>query len=214
MPDPVQHVSVGVREFVAAVGAHAPTPGGGAASALAASLAAALTEMAGRYTVGLGRGPEPASLTDLIRRAEGIRERALCLADEDARAYDRYAAALRIHSATAPDRRRRALSDAADAAAEVPAELGRLAVEIAELGEQLIEWGNPHLRSDACAAVLLSAAVASSAAVLVSENLRARRADARIRGRIDDARRCAQVAVAAATRVVEVLDLALEGNTT
>jgi formiminotetrahydrofolate cyclodeaminase len=211
MPDAVEHVSAGVREFVSAVGAHAPTPGGGAASAVAAALAASLTEMAGRYTVG--RGPEPASFTELIGRAEGLRERALCLADEDARAYERYAAALRIRAASDPDRRRRALSDAADAAAEVPAELGRLAVEIAELGEQLVEWGNPHLRSDACAAVLLSAAVASSAAVLVSENLSARRADVRVRGRIDDARRCAQVTVAAAARVVEVLDLVLERNT-
>jgi hypothetical protein len=44
---------------------------------------------------------------------------------------------------------------ALDAAADVPAELGGLAADVAAIGEKLAVAGNPNLRSDACAASLL-----------------------------------------------------------
>jgi formiminotetrahydrofolate cyclodeaminase len=197
--------TAGVREFVAAVGAHAPAPGGGAASAVAAALAAALAEMAGRYTVGHGSGT--LSFSDVVSRAEFLRERALLLADEDSHAYESYVA-IRRQTNSDPAREREERARAAEVAAAVPGELANLALEVAGLGERLIEAGNPHLRSDACAAVLLSAAVAGSAAVLVAENLSADRGDERIA----EARRCARVAAEAASRVAGALGLIEEGE--
>ncbi|WP_433287070.1 cyclodeaminase/cyclohydrolase family protein [Pseudonocardia sp. CA-142604] len=197
--------TAGVREFVAAVGARAPVPGGGAASAVAAALAAALAEMAGRYTVGHGSGPS--SFSDVVSRAEFLSERALLLADEDSHAYESYVA-IRRQTDSDPVRARRDRARAAEVAAAVPGELACLALEVAGLGERLVEAGNPHLRSDACAAVLLSAAVAGSAAVLVAENLKADGGDARIA----EARRCARVAAEAASRVAEALGLMEEGE--
>ena len=87
-----------------------------------------------------------------------------------------------------------------DAAADVPADLGDLALDVAAIGEKLAVAGNPNLRSDACAASLLASAVASSAAILVEENLRGRAGDTRImtaRAHAAAAAACARRAVAA-----------------
>ena len=119
------------------------------------------------------------------------------LADEDFHAYHGYIDAIRLPHEPDPAPRRAALSTALDASAEVPLALTRLAAEIAEAGARLASSGNPHLRSDACTASYLSAAVAASAAVLVTANLRDRRGDARI----SEAARWAQAAAAAARRV-------------
>ncbi|WP_432844956.1 cyclodeaminase/cyclohydrolase family protein [Amycolatopsis sp. CA-161197] len=197
--------TAGVREFVAAVGAHAPAPGGGAAAAVVAALAAALDEMAARYTFGHGSGT--LSFSDVVSRAALLRERALLLADEDAHAYERYVAIRRLaNTDSARDREERAR--AAEDAAAVPGELANLALEVTDLSERLMEAGNPRLRSDACIAVLLSAAVAGSAAVLVTQNLSADRGDKRI----TEARRWAQAAAKAAFRVSNGLGLIEEGE--
>jgi formiminotetrahydrofolate cyclodeaminase len=81
---------------------------------------------------------------------------------------------------------------------DVPFALGALAAEVAAVGEQLADSGNPHLRSDACAATLLGSAVAASTAILVRENLRGRPGD----GRVAAARKHAIDAAAAARTVV------------
>lgn len=185
-----------VGEFIDAVASEEPVPGGGAVSGVAAALAAGLGAMAARYA--LRHDPDSALFTDLTDRADAFRARALALADADADAYGRYVAATRLPRDPAPGQRRAAIRAALDAAANVPADLGRLAAEVAVIGEKLAVSGNPNLRSDACAASLLASAVAGSAAILVEENLRGRPGDARI----TTAREHAAAAAACARRAV------------
>ena len=108
-----------VAAFVERLGERTPAPGGGAACAIAAALAAALVQMAAAFA-----GDAAAA-----KRAAELRELALPLADEDARAYGRVLAAQ-------GEERAAALAAAADvplrvavAAAEAPrsahARLGR-----------------------------------------------------------------------------------------
>lgn len=157
MPDSL--LDLPVRDLLDAVAGRTATPGGGAVAALTVALAAALTGMVARYSDASGE------------EADSLRARAAALADADVAAYAAYRAALRIDPAV-PDEEGRpaALERATDAAAAVPAEVAECAVRIAELADELVRRGNPHLRSDAEAAVALAAAAAATAATLVAVN--------------------------------------------
>jgi len=193
---PLSASSRSIGDFLAAVASDEPTPGGGAVSAIAAALAAGLAAMAGRYA--LRKDPGSALLAGLVTRADALRARAVALADADAGAYERYVAATRLPRDPDPQQRRAAIRAALDAAASVPAELGSLAAEVAQIGEELAARGNPHLRSDASTASLLAAAAAGGAAIFVEVNLSTHPDDARLTA----AREHAATAAAAARRAV------------
>src|SRR5690348_2467606 len=83
-----------LEQFLDALGSSAPTPGGGAASALAGALAAALAEMVAQLTVGR---PKYAAVEEraqtVLRETQRLRSKLLALVDEDAQAYGGVAAA-------------------------------------------------------------------------------------------------------------------------
>jgi len=179
-----------VSELLDAVAARSPAPGGGAVAAVVTGLAAALTAMAGRYA-------DPAAIPpDLVDRAEGLRAAARPLADADAAAYGSYLAATQLPRESG--NRRTAVAQALSEASEVPLRIAEIAAEVAALGQRLAHDGNPNLRGDAIAGVLLAAAGASTAALLVAENLRRTPDDPRP----DQAAHAAQAAQDAARDVV------------
>src|SRR5260370_28016880 len=92
-------------EFVEALGSSAPTPGGGAASALAAALAAALAEMVARLTAGRARYQEvDAAMRAVIEKAAAVRAQLLMLIEEDEQAYAGVSAAFRLPKTTDDER--------------------------------------------------------------------------------------------------------------
>lgn len=188
--------SLSVGEFTGAVASDAPVPGGGGVAATVAALAAGLASMVGRFAVR--SDSDRADFRSLVKRTEQLRSRALLLADDDAAAYGRYVEAIRLSREPDPDARARAIRAALDASADVPYRLASIATEVADAGEQLAVSGNPNLRSDACIATLLGAAVAGACAVLVAEDLRRRPGDPRV----TDSARAAAAAGAAAERVL------------
>ncbi len=118
----------------------------------------------------------------LRQRAEALKERAAPLIQADADAYGRVIEAQREGGDV-----QAALSEAAD----VPLEVAEVGAEVADLAVQLIENGNPNLRGDAVAAVLLAEAGAGAAVVLVGINLSAAGIED---GRLDRARELARSA--------------------
>jgi methenyltetrahydrofolate cyclohydrolase len=187
-----QLAGIPLGSVAASIASASPTPGGGAVAALAAALAASLAGMTARYSTA----SDLADAEALARRVDLLRERALGLADDDARVYRRYVAATRLPREPDPQRRRQAVRAALDAAADVPLDLVGLAREVAEAGEALALSGNPRLHSDALTASCLAAAAATGAAALVADDLAARPDDPRARR----ARREARAARAAARR--------------
>jgi formiminotetrahydrofolate cyclodeaminase len=155
----------GVASFSEAVAERTTAPGGGAVSGLAAALAAALTAMSARFS-----GDDLGELAD---RADGLRATALHLAESDAAAYGGYVAARRSGDP-------QAIREALDEAVRVPLETATLAADVAGLALGLVEDGNPRLRGDAAAGLLLAAAAARAGAVLVHENLADVPADPRL----------------------------------
>ncbi|MGH3318633.1 MAG: cyclodeaminase/cyclohydrolase family protein [Streptosporangiaceae bacterium] len=150
-----------VGEFLDAVAAREPAPGGGCVAAVVTAMAAGLVAMAARYSEGrLGDAADVAGRADELRAAAGP------LADADADAYGAVLAAYALprESGSGPGAR---IRESLERAAEVPLRIAGVAAEVAELGARLAREGNPNLVGDARTAVLLAEAAARSAAELV-----------------------------------------------
>jgi formiminotetrahydrofolate cyclodeaminase len=144
-------LDLSLKEFLDAVPARTPAPGGGAVASVAASLAAGLAAMAARFaTESWERRAE------VVGRAEELRARVEPLADADAAAYAAY---LGSRSPEATER-----------IVEIPHEIVEIAAELAELAEAVARDGNPNVRGDAAAGAELAAAAAAIGARLVRLN--------------------------------------------
>jgi len=160
-----------VSRFLERLASDEPAPGGGAAAALAAGMAAALVAMVARFS-----GKTLADAVALAGQADRLARRASALADEDAVAYAAVLRALSLPRSPDPAPRREAIDAALDAASEVPLETATVAADAARLAARLATEGNPNLRGDAGTAAALAHAAARAGALLVAENL-ARRPD-------------------------------------
>jgi formiminotetrahydrofolate cyclodeaminase len=142
-----------------------PTPGGGAAAALAGALAAALVAMVGRVT--LRRSASNERVGALVAAADRIRERLTSLVGEDARAYRQVLEARR----RGPEGRAAAFRPAMRRATEVPLEVARLSAEVVGLcGDLVSEAPGPAL-GDLGAAASLAAAALEAASLTARINL-------------------------------------------
>ena len=153
-------------DLLDAVAARTTAPGGGAVSALVTGLAAALAAMSARFSGG--------ELAALAGRGDEIRAHAQALADQDLVAYGSYLQARRSGRDSGQ------LTAALDEATRVPLEIATVAAEVTGLALRLVADGNPRLRGDAAAAVLLAAAATRASAVLVCENLSSAPGDPRL----------------------------------
>ncbi len=151
-PEDYRHRSLG--EFLSAVAARTPAPGGGAAAAAAVALAAGLVAMAAGYD-------ENVAVTDRARR---LQARALDLAEEDAAAY---AEVLDARSSGGEERQRAAWQRAI----AVPLEIAECGARIAADAVAVAEHGRAALRGDAFTAVVLAEAGVRAAGRLVEINV-------------------------------------------
>lgn len=126
--------------------------GGGAASAQVAALGAALGEMVARL-VERKAGQEDASreAREALQELGELRARLVDAADEDEAAFAEVLAARRMPRASDEERRERevAVEWALKGAANVPLEVARHGVRVAEILETLAELGDPAWLSDA-----------------------------------------------------------------
>jgi methenyltetrahydrofolate cyclohydrolase len=143
-----------------------PAPGGGAAAAITAAMAAGLLGMVARSST--------TQLIDSARRAayaDRVRNQVAALAEQDAEAYQAVLDAFALPHELDPEGRRLQIRRTLERAARVPAEIAEAASGVAVEAVQLAERGNSNLRGNAFTAATLAAAAARSAAELVRLNV-------------------------------------------
>ena len=175
MAAPLDFSSQNVAEFCDTISAETSAPGGGSVAAVVAAMGASLTAMAARFSKEQWEDAAGA-----VAQAEALKARLLPLAEEDAHAYENVLLALRMPNEVDEEVRDAAIGDALSRAADVPMAIAEAAVDVATLGCELAQRGNPNLHGDAAAAVFLAEAAVRSSANLVEINLATREGDERL----------------------------------
>jgi len=163
-----------VRQFLDELASGAPTPGGGAASALSGAMAAGLITMVCNLTLGKQQYAEFETETQSLRaRAEALRAELQELAQADVEVFNHLLAAYKLPRTTEADAasRRAAIQKVTRQAAEVPLRVARAAVGLLPLCAPLARYGNRNAVSDIGVAALLVQSAVPAALLNVETNL-------------------------------------------
>jgi formiminotetrahydrofolate cyclodeaminase len=149
-----------------------PAPGGGAAGAVHAAIAAALVSMVSQYTTGDKWQDRQDRMYELHKRAVKLRSQALDLAEADATAFARVGAAYKLPKQSDVEKatRTEAIQAALLAAAEPPTETVELSRLIIEMAQELAVSANPMVISDVAVAAASAKAALESAIVNIEIN--------------------------------------------
>jgi formiminotetrahydrofolate cyclodeaminase len=150
-----------VGEMLADLASKSPVPGGGGIAALTGAMAAGLGEMVLAYSVVQRLAPHHADIEKARAELAEIRASFVQAADDDAAAYARLNAVMRIKDRT-PDQDRE-FREAASAATGAPVRVMRLAGRMLTVFDGLEGRWNDRLASDMAMAALLAMAAARSA---------------------------------------------------
>jgi glutamate formiminotransferase/formiminotetrahydrofolate cyclodeaminase len=159
--------------FLEAVAAGAATPGGGAVAALAGALAAALTTMVARLTIGKKKYAEvEAEMKDVVVRAEALRAQLTAAIDADSAAFEAVMAAMKMPKDAEEQKaaRAEAIQAATQGAIDVPLGVVRACVDVLELARLAARHGNVNAASDAASASHMARAAIEAAAMNVRIN--------------------------------------------
>ena len=168
---PISDETIG--DFLGQLAGRVPAPGGGAAAALQAAMAAALLGMVARYTSGARYAEHQEAIARIISEADELRDIALRLAEADADAFTAVTDAYRLPRDTGEEEAARAgaVHRALVNAAWPPAQVISLAEVVVNIAEALGAIGNRGVIADVAAAAEAARAAAATARVNIEINL-------------------------------------------
>jgi len=174
MSQSISFPELSLRSFSDLLASDAPVPGGGSASAIAASLGASLLAMVARLSQGRERyAPFASTIQRALVTADAARTRLLELADEDAAAYRRLVEARTAAREAGPGHAElaAAVREAAREAARVPMAIVRECYAVMDHVDRMAGRSNLGAASDLDVAARLLEAGARGAGANVMVNL-------------------------------------------
>lgn len=140
---------IGLAEFRDRTASDAPTPGGGSAAMVSATIGLGLVIMALR--VSARRADRPETLAPLINKGDRLLNELSEHADADIAVFEAYMEALKLPRANEAEKdvRRQRLAEAAVAATEVPLNAAQSTLEALDLARQAMDIAHKSIVSDA-----------------------------------------------------------------
>ena len=163
-----------VDEFCEVTASDTPAPGGGSISALCGALAASLSTMVAKLTIGRkGYETVEADMQAAIVELERIRQVLLKAIDEDATAFNDFMAAKKLPQVTEDEKaiRKEAMQVALKRATEVPLRVARESAMIFDYARLMLDSGNTHAVTDAMVSALTARTAVLGALLNVRINL-------------------------------------------
>ncbi|MCA1725520.1 MAG: cyclodeaminase/cyclohydrolase family protein, partial [Thermomicrobia bacterium] len=166
--------AIDLKTFLDRLASNAPTPGGGAASAFVGALGAASVAKVAAVSVGKPKfAAHDADLRAHLDHLNGLRDRFLLLAAEDAAAFATFMHAYRLAKATDEERTARAaaLQEGMRQAAATPLRIMAAAREVLDAAEAIAAIGNPNAIGDCGAGAAMAVAAMRVSLLNVTANI-------------------------------------------
>jgi len=161
------------EDFLKALASGTPTPGGGSATAYAASMAVSLVLMVVRLTIGKKKYVEVEDeMRSIEQQAVRLAEELTQAVAEDSSAFQAVMEAIRMPKETQEEKttRSHSIQTATLYAAQVPLGVARKSLELLEITQKLVLHGNLNAISDTGSAAALAGAALSGAGLNVRIN--------------------------------------------
>jgi formiminotetrahydrofolate cyclodeaminase len=162
-------------EFLSRTASSDPVPGGGSVSALGAAMAAALSEMVARITIGKkGFESYEKEMLEIVQTARRLRTKLVEDIDRDSDAYAQVLKAYRLPNDTEEQKNKRsqAIQDGLKQAALIPLGVAKDASELLDLAEKVAVRGNKNAVTDAAVAAMMARGAILGALLNVKINLK------------------------------------------
>ncbi|MGE0087781.1 MAG: cyclodeaminase/cyclohydrolase family protein [Desulfococcaceae bacterium] len=164
-----------VKDFLEKTASSSPFPGGGSVSALGAALGAALTEMAAGLTIGK-KGYESAAgeMRTIQAKAAELRRNLTENIDRDSASYEEVIKAFGLPKVTEEQKAKRteAVQDALKNAALVPLDVAESGLDVMDLTEKAVRFGNKNAVTDGVVGMLMLRSAVMGALSNVKINLK------------------------------------------
>lgn len=162
--------SIRLKDFIKDLASSSPTPGGGGAAALSASISAALCAMVYNLTIGKkiyeGYDEEiKEKLKSELKVVDEVKDKLLTYIDKDAEAFLKLMSSYKLPKATDEEieKKENVIQQCYKEALEVPLGLAKKCLNLYGFIISTATYGNPNLVSDAAvSAVTLSSAIEAS----------------------------------------------------
>ena len=163
-----------IQEFAMQTASNEPVPGGGSISALAGSLAAALTEMVAGLTIGKKKYADvEEEMKAAVEPMKAVCAQLLDDIKRDSESFDQYMQALTLPKETEEEKEARteAMQNGLKAAVEVPLSVAKAACGILPYAETMAVKGNRTAVTDALVATMMARTAVLGAGFNVKINL-------------------------------------------
>ncbi len=164
-----------IKEFLEKTASGFPVPGGGSVAALSAALAASLTEMVAKLTIGKeGYETVTDEMKAVAQEAGKLRLKLVQAIDTDSNAYNDVMSAINLPGNTEAEKSQRvkAIQNGLKKATLIPMSVAEDAARVMELAGKTVASGNKSAITDGAVGVMMAKTAILSALYNVKINLR------------------------------------------